>query len=223
MFNNADRVSDDKGLSAWHLILVFLAGVAVCGVFFSLGFLVGYNERSAGAAPVTERVSTPATIPPTLNTPLETTTVESSGASPSSNSVPPPLSQTQASAPASQSSEDKPATTPGPGPAPSAPLSPATAEKKPEPSVAATSPARPGEADAGFTVQVAASRSRQDAEALVKIVGRRGYRVFLITPKYAHANDNLYRVQVGPFTSKDEAEKARVKLKQQGFKPFIKH
>ena len=74
MVTNADSQRDDKGLSTRHLILVFLAGVAVCGVFFSLGFLVGYNERSARLSPITERVSAPATIPPTFNAPLETRT-----------------------------------------------------------------------------------------------------------------------------------------------------
>jgi len=221
---NADRVRGDKGLSARHLILVFLAGVAVCGVFFSLGFLVGYNERSARAVPVTERVSTPATIPPTVNPPLETTPVGASGLAPSSTSVPPPLAQAQASAPASQPSEDKPVTAPGPGPSlPAAPLSPTLAEKKPEPGAAATPPAGAGEVGVGFTVQIAASRTKQDAEALVKILEGRGYPVFLVTPEYAHANDNLYRVQVGPFTSKDDAEKVRAKLAQEGFKPFVRH
>ena len=32
---------EERGLPARHLILLFLAGVAVCGVFFSLGSLVG--------------------------------------------------------------------------------------------------------------------------------------------------------------------------------------
>jgi cell division septation protein DedD len=225
MVKNADRVPGDKGLSTRHLILVFLAGVAVCGVFFSLGFLVGYNERSARMAPVTERVATPATIPPTVNTPLETTPVGSSGAAPSTTSVPPPLAPVQASAPASPPSEQKPATAPGTASPVTAPHpSPAEAEGEPEPGATATpSPAAVGEVGVGFTVQVAASRTKQDAEALVKILEERGYPVFLITPEYAHANDNLYRVQVGPFTSKDDAEKVRTKLTQEGFKPFIKH
>jgi cell division septation protein DedD len=97
------------------------------------------------------------------------------------------------------------------------------AEKKPEPGAAATPPAGAGEVGVGFTVQIAASRTKQDAEALVKILEGRGYPVFLITPEYAHSNDNLYRVQVGPFTSKDDAEKVRTKLTQEGFKPFIRH
>ena len=224
MVKNADRVPGDKGLSTRHLILVFLAGVAVCGVFFSLGFLVGYNERSARMAPVTERVATPATIPPTVNTPLETTPVGSSGAAPSTTSVPPPLAPIQASAPASPPSEQKPVTAPGTASPVTAPHpSPAEAEGEPEPGATATPPAAVGEVGVGFTVQVAASRTKQDAEALVKILEERGYPVFLVTPEYAHANDNLYRVQVGPFTSKDDAEKVRTKLTQEGFKPFIKH
>ena len=224
MVKNADRVSGDKGLSTRHLILVFLAGVAVCGVFFSLGFLVGYNERSARMAPVTERVATPAPIPPTVNTPLETTPVGSGGAAPSTTSVPPPLAPIQASAPASPPSEQKPVAAPGAASPATAPHpSPAEAEGEPEPGAAATPSAAVGEVGVGFTVQVVASRTKQDAEALVKILEDRGYPVFLVTPEYAHANDNLYRVQVGPFTSKDDAEKVRTKLTKEGFKPFIKH
>ena len=224
MVKNADSLRGDKGLSARHLVLVFLGGVALCGVFFSLGFLVGYNERSARMAPVTERVATPATIPPTVNTPLETAPVRSSGAAPSTTSVPPPLAPIQASAPASPPGEQKPVTVPGTASPVTVPHpSPAMAEKKPEPGAAATPPAGAGEVGVGFTVQIAASRTKQDAEALVKILEGRGYPVFLVTPEYAHANDNLYRVQVGPFKSKDDAEKVRTKLTQEGFKPFIKH
>jgi len=224
MVKNADRVPGDKGLSTRHLILVFLAGVAVCGVFFSLGFLVGYNERSTRMAPVTERVATPATIPPTVNTPLETTPVGSSGAAPSTTSIPPPLTAIQASVPASPPGEQKPVAAPGTASPVAAPHpSPAEAEREPGPGATATPPAAVGEVGVGFTVQVVASRTKQDAEALVKILEGRGYPVFLVTPEYAHANDNLYRVQVGPFKSRDDAEKVRTKLTQEGFKPFIKH
>jgi len=74
----------------------------------------------------------------------------------------------------------------------------------------------------GITLQVAASRSREDAEKMVGILKTRGYPVFVVTPEYANAKDNLYRVQVGPFRSSDEAEKVRVKLVQEGLKPFIR-
>jgi cell division septation protein DedD len=75
----------------------------------------------------------------------------------------------------------------------------------------------------GFTVQVVASRTKPDAETLIKILKSRGYPVFLVAPEYAHAKDNLYRVQVGPFVARGDAEKVRAKLAQEGFKPFIKH
>jgi cell division protein FtsN len=57
----------------------------------------------------------------------------------------------------------------------------------------------------------------------VKVLKGRDYPVFMLTPEYAHANDNLYRVQVGPFKSKEDADKVRAKLTKEGFKPFVKH
>ena len=74
----------------------------------------------------------------------------------------------------------------------------------------------------GITLQVAASRSREDAEKMVAILKTRGYPVFVVTPEYANVKDNLYRVQVGPFRSPEEAEKVRVKLVQEGLKPFVR-
>jgi len=201
------REPEDRGLSARHLILVFLVGVAVCGVFFSLGFLVGYNERSSRTTPVTERVTAPPVIPPTVN-PL-------AQAAPSAGKEP-GTSTTTANAPA-ESQLPTPATPAAPA------VSGAKAEKQPEPSSAASPAATGGEVDVGFTVQIAASRTKEDAEALVKILKTRGYPVLLVSPEYAHANDNLFRVQVGPFTSREDAEKVRAKLAQEGFKPFIRH
>jgi cell division septation protein DedD len=70
---------------------------------------------------------------------------------------------------------------------------------------------------------VAALRTKPDAEHLVEILKGRGYPVFLVTPEYARADDNLYRVQVGPFRTRADADKVHDKLVQDGFKPFIKH
>ena len=50
------------------------------------------------------------------------------------------------------------------------------------------------------------------------------YPVNLVTPEQAHASDNLFRVQVGPYATRENAEKVRTKLTLDGFKqPFIKH
>jgi DedD protein len=195
---------EERGLSAQHLILLFLAGVAVCGVFFSLGFLVGFNERFSRSAPPTERVTAPAAIPPAVNPPAESVKVtpqESTvGRTPGRNPAPPQAKTATATPPAPQHAAAVPAT-----------------------SQQAASAGAPGEVGEGITLQVAALRSKQDADALVNILKGRGYPVFLVTPEYAHANDNLFRVQVGPFKTRDDAEKVRTKLSREGFKPFIRH
>ncbi|HUU14860.1 MAG TPA: SPOR domain-containing protein [Terriglobia bacterium] len=185
---------DERGLSARYLVVVFLMGVAACAVFFSLGFLVGYNERPFKGATTTEQVTPSPVIPPTVNPPLEEV--------PSPGKSPPPATAAKGATPARQEAT-KPAE---------------------EPKAASPAAATPsGPVPSGFAVQVAASRSKSDAENLVKELGSRGYRVFLVTPEYAKAGDNLYRVQVGPFATREDAEKARDKLAKEGFKPFIRH
>ena len=195
----------NSGLSTGHLLFVFLVGVAVCAVFFSLGFLVGYNERSLKEVLVSERVTSPPVIPPTV--------VPVPGGAPNAakETASPPTAGTQ------------PMTMTGPVPV-SPPAAGVSPPKLPAASGAlANVPAAPGrEVGVGITLQVAASRSREDAQKMVEILKTRGYPVFIVTPEYAKAKDNLYRVQVGPFRSSDEAEKVRVKLVQEGLKPFIR-
>jgi DedD protein len=223
---------DGRGLSARQLILVFLVGVAVCGVFFSLGFLVGYNERASRPTLVTTRVTAPSVIPPTVNPPAETPPSAENGPStgtPVANAPAP----SQLPTPAAAGTESKPLPAPPAshqtvqGPAAAVSTLPAQAGANvaghPEPSSVVNPAAKNEEVGVGFTVQIAASRTKEDAEALVNILKARGYPVLLVTPEYAYANDNLFRVQVGPFTSHEDAEKVRAKLAQEGFKPFIRH
>jgi len=218
----ADRSEkkDEKGLSARYLVLMFLMGVAACAVFFSLGFLVGYNERSSRAALVTEQVTPPPVVPPTVNPPPETAQPapkESAAAAstPAGPARPIPSEETRQA--------KKQATVAAP---PTSTQPPSSAATRPAAPATATAPplAAPGvEVGSAFTVQVAASRNQQDAEKLVKELKARGYAVFVVTPEFAHANDNLFRVQVGPFATREEAEQVRAKIAKEGFKPFIRH
>ena len=193
MGSGRESKRDERGLSARYLVVVFLMGVAACAVFFSLGFLVGYNERPFKGATTTEQVTPSPIIPPNVNPPLEEI--------PEPAKTPPPVATSKTDTPAPREST------------------------KPREEAKAASPvaAPSGAVPSGFAVQVAASRSKSDAENLVKQLGSRGYRVFLVTPEYAKAGDNLYRVQVGPFATREDAEKARDKLAKEGFKPFIRH
>ncbi|MBZ5563587.1 MAG: SPOR domain-containing protein [Acidobacteriia bacterium] len=200
--------SEERGLSARHLILVFLVGVAVCGVFFSLGFLVGYNERSSRATPETERVTSPSVVPPPINAPPDSAPAKESPAP-----TTPGLSESDLTKPAAGNPPVKQTESPSEG-----------AHSMPErPSAASTKPSGTAPAGDTFAVQVTATRTKQDAETLAKLLKGRGYPVFLVAPEYAHANDNLFRVQIGPYSTREAAEKIRNKLAQEGFKPFIKH
>jgi cell division septation protein DedD len=97
------------------------------------------------------------------------------------------------------------------------------AEAKPAPTPPSPPAFARGEVGEGITLQVAALRTKQDAEVMVNVLKGRGYPVFMVTPEHAQAGDNLYRVQVGPFRTRPEADKVHDKLVQEGFKPFIKH
>ena len=50
MSDKPKRSQSEKGLSAGVLAVVFLIWAGICAVFFSLGFLVGYNEQSSKLA-----------------------------------------------------------------------------------------------------------------------------------------------------------------------------
>lgn len=212
---------EERSHSARYLILIFLVCVATCGVFFSLGFLVGNNERGSRATPVTEVVTAPPIVPPNINPPAESVQA-------------PPLASNGSLKPVHPSPHtiaDSPAETgahPGDSvskPAPVVPQnSPSPAELQPSSNPPAT-PATPvGEVGEGITLQVVASRSQQDAEHIVDILKQKGYPVFLATPEYAHADDKFFRVLVGPFRARAEADKTRDELVKEGFKnPFIRH
>jgi DedD protein len=205
------REHEERKHSARYMIVIFLVCVATCGVFFSLGFLVGYNERGSHSDLPTEAVSSPPAIPPTVNPPPDSA---------------PPAPQDPAGHAAADSPPETEVIPPGGAPRPAtqrADASPPQTAAKPNSNPSTAPSPSAGQVGEGITLQVAALRTKQDAEALVDILKGRGYPVFLVTPEYAHADDNLFRVQVGPFRSRADADKVHDKLVQEGFKPFIKH
>ncbi len=214
MSDKPKRSQSEKGLSAGVLAVVFLIWAGICAVFFSLGFLVGYNEQSSKLASLTERVAEPSAVPPlvsSLHRSSDSRTKESKVFSPppSGGSMDSDEVVTQASPPA----------------APSKAAGSAAADQDSE-TQSVTPSASQGqklrEVGMGYTVQVDALRAKGDAEVIVKILKERHYPVFLVAPEYSNTRDNLYRVQVGPFASRDDADKVRAKLAKEGFKPFVR-
>lgn len=202
---------NEKDRSARFLILIFVMGVAGCAVFFSLGFLVGYNERPASMASAAETVTPTGVIPPLVNPPPEV------GPATPATLLPNPAAEL----PIEHVATAQPAAVPSavPAPKPSAPA------PKPVARAAATQPSKTKSRSAeatGYTVQVAASREKKDAEKLVKELRARGFDIFVVAPQYSDAKDNLYRVQVGPYATREEAARVRDRIAKEGFKPFIR-
>jgi cell division septation protein DedD len=72
---------------------------------------------------------------------------------------------------------------------------------------------------AGATVlQVAALVRETDALAMAQALQQKGFPAFVLTP----ANDQFYRVQVGPYADAKAATNARQGLEKQGFKSIVK-
>jgi DedD protein len=207
---------NQRGLSTRHLIMFFFAGVAVCGVFFALGFLVGYNQRPSAAAQVeTERLVAAGAVPPAVNPPPA-----EEKSSDDQSAAPPPSPSTDAAAEARAQSE---AVKPKKGSRPTPEVS--ETDLVDGPSSTGGNPAGRGGAatmPAGFVIQLAASSARQDADTLVGVLKTRGYSAFAVTPEQAKLGDKLYRVEVGPFSTREQADKVRQKLVSEGFKPFIR-
>jgi DedD protein len=224
MAKRLDHFRDEKGASARQLVLMFLAAVAVCAVFFSLGFVVGYNHAPSKVAPVTENVSQSGAIPPTVNPPAggsgqsSPQGMETEKISPESASIPSPeppapvqikpAAKAQSKAPGTQKRE----------------AAKRVAKSKPAPTPQSY-PASMASATAGlhFAVQVMASKTQTDAGNLVKLLKSHGYPAYVLTPHQGRAKDSLFRVQVGPFASRVTADATRDKLMGEGFRPFVVH
>ena len=69
-----------------------------------------------------------------------------------------------------------------------------------------------------FTVQVAAVRHQEDAEALLGALRKKEYPVFLASA----GSDSLFHVQVGPFINQKEAEAMRARLSGDGYNAILK-
>jgi cell division protein FtsN len=209
---NPGPSTSGRSLSVRQLTFLFLLAVAVCAVFFALGFVVGNNQSASRQGPSAEQVAPHSEIPPTVNPPAQDSPPPASPAvsnsTPGSSGVieqdlkgpvaPPPQvasagrnSQARANPPQNQAASPVPA----------------------------TASARPRRSESrGMMVQVAASHTKRQARSLVNRLRARGFHAMLIIPR----GSGIYRVQVGPFSSRREALRAARRLSREGFRPFIR-
>jgi len=191
---NATSQDTEITLGTGKMLALFFGLVALCAVFFGIGFSLGRSSV---------RIASP-DIPAAA-------TVTSGGARPSAvktASTTPPADMTFYK---TVQSKD------GSQPAPSDTATPASDAA---PTAAAAAPPDPAAAPPvnGYYVQVAAVSKPEDAEALVDALKKKQYPAFSInTP-----SDKLIHVQVGPYVDIKDAEAMRGKLVSDGYNPILK-
>jgi cell division septation protein DedD len=236
-------------LSGKQLAFLVMAATVVSVVIFLFGVLVGRGvkaerimlEATAASGPSSDVEPRPATAgEPRGAAPAEDPTKAAEAPAPASESLSyaerlekhsPPSEQLK---PVSDKKGDKAEKTATPGrpqarttsgatSAPSAggppPAAPAASSGTPGASAAeAHSAAEP--AGSGFAVQIAALNVRSEADAIAKRLSAKGYSAYVLAP--ASGSPSVFRVRVGKFQTRREAESVAAKLqKEEQFKPWV--
>ena len=118
----------------------------------------------------------------------------------------------------------KPKSTPPPKATPlpkATPAPKATVTPKPRPTATPHATATPAAAAAEgpLTLQVGAFKDKASADSVVAQLRRKGYAARAMRPE--GAREGLFVVRVGPYKARADAERARTRLEQDRFKPFI--
>lgn len=221
-------------LNGKQLVFLFMAATVVSVVIFLCGVLVGRGVRAqrgvqAAEAAMSEEPTpatsalTPDTTPaavPTLSdarppeTPSETTYFPRlEGQTPPNEELRParvPAASPQL--PVDTGRAPAPATTTTASAASTA----ATATSVASPPLPAAGPA----ATSGWVVQLAALNDRGEAEAIARRLVSKGYEAFVVSPP--SGNPSVFRVRVGTFPTRREADTIGAKLKkEEQFEPWV--
>ncbi|MBZ5535802.1 MAG: SPOR domain-containing protein [Acidobacteriia bacterium] len=205
-----------------QLVFILFGAVLLCGIFFTLGFLVGREQRDLSvrndtsklegqeSAVPTNKLASKKEVPPldaskpkkadqdAINKELTFyKTVEGkSGENPKVN----PKEEASGGEKGKDHSSRKATTAP----------------PKTLPVASASAPANT------IIYQIAALSKSDDAQALVRKLKEKGFQAFLVSPPGDSGSDKLYRVQVGPFSDSNVAEQIKAKLVANGYTPITK-
>jgi DedD protein len=203
---DTEQVRDTEiTLSTGKLLGIFFALAVICGVFFTMGYLLGKSTNAGGRTEIVAAVpsgnaagkpyagnKTPEAVTQTC-APSSTNCASGSSTADPSSSAKAPDQRSAALPPAGSKDSDQSATQ------------------------SAGTDVKTGAA-ASFMVQVAAVSKQEDAEILVTALRKKQYPVFIANA----AGDPLFHVQVGPFTDKKDAEAMRTRLSGDGYNAIVK-
>jgi cell division protein FtsN len=209
-----------------HLVFFFLGAVAVCAIFFSLGFVVGRGQTYEAAMKEpsssikgSELKSLVTSSPASLEEPGENAKL--TAASPTKLGAKRPqepdyrrdldfydtLDQKSANEnfhPSGQKGEKRLAST-------------ATAKSR-RPALMQNASKAPSVSS--VSLQVGAFGNANDADKLARTLRSKGYSVSLVSP--ASKADKFVRIHIGPFTQLEEANKVKAQLEKDGYQAIIK-
>lgn len=187
-------------LGTGKLLVLFFGLVAICALFFALGYSLGRKSE-----PMIATASAPTTVP-----------VSANKAKASSGSAAPPMTfykaveQKQATPDLTAPADTKTDTTaPANTTAPTQPQQPQSTAVDPSTTLPAT----------GYFVQIAAVTKQEDAQALVDALKKKDYPAFVSAQS---TSDKLYHVQLGPYGDLKDAEAMRTRLVGDGYSPMVK-
>jgi len=210
-------------LNGKQLVFLFMAATVVSVVIFLCGVMVGRGVRAQqptvaanDSGPTEAAEESPRSGP-------------SAAATEAAPAPAPARPAPQAATPPPEPAEDgsdyyKQLTEADPGNAPK--VAPPTPERRTPPAPAERSVDKPVNSAptsvtaGGFVVQIAALRDRTEADTIVKRLAGKGYQAFVVNP--VPGKPPVYKVQVGRFAERGEAEKIAVRLKsEEQFSPWV--
>jgi DedD protein len=179
-------------LGTGKMLALFFGLVALCAVFFGMGFSLGKNSTpSLGPAQAVMGTSS-----------VRPTAVKAGEPRPTSDlTFYKAVEQKDPNAELNAKTSDEPA------------AKPAASDNDAPPDPAALVANQ-----SSYFVQVAAVSKQEDASALVDALKRKQYAAFAANTPV----DKLFHVQVGPFADIKEAEGARGQLVKDGYNPILK-
>jgi DedD protein len=187
-------------LGTGKLLVLFFGLVAICALFFALGYSLG--RKSEPAITMANAAALPQTTPGST---------KPAGAA----SVQPPMTFYKAV----EQKDASPELAPPSSDAKTESSSSAAASAGQSTSPAASSLDATTLPLSAYLVQVAAVSKQEDAEALVDALKKKQYPAFVASTS---STDKLFHVQVGPFSDIKDAEIMRAHLISDGYNPILK-
>ena len=211
-------------LNGKQLVFLFMAATVVSVVIFLCGVLVGRGVRAerASEAETAEFGAPPEPAPQQAASPARPTPAGSDPTAAAAPLVVDDLSyfnrlETSNPPPEKLKAREQPAAAP-PAEKPEAAPRAATPSPGKEPVRAAAAADEP--TGTGYAVQIAALNIRSEADAIAKRLAAKGYAAYVLNP--AAGTPQIYRVRIGKFGSRREAETMATKLeKEEQFKPWV--